>query len=129
VGSRIQIEYLEGKIMGFFDKIFGPQKSTTEKIQEDRNKIRKLLEDNLKKLNFTSIEIKEVQEIITIAEEDIQVLKDSLIGTNINNPDPTPIMNKVTNEIRTRQIQMSEDIKKKVQEIQKRKEAYKKELE
>ncbi len=115
--------------MGFFENFFGSQKSTTEKIQEDRNKIRKLLEDNLKQLSFTTMEINEVQDIITVAEEDIQTLKDTLLGTNINNPDPTPIMNKVSNEIRARQQQMSIDIKNKVQEIQKRKEAYKKELE
>ena len=114
--------------MGFFDKFFGTQKSISEKIKEDRDKVRKVLENNLKQLGFTSLEIKEVQDIITMAEDDIQILKDSLIEVKTNNADPAPFMKKVTEEIRARQERMSIDIKKKVQQIKKRKADFKKEL-
>lgn len=114
--------------MGFFDNIFGNEKTKTEKIKEDRNKTKKILDDNLKKIGFTDLEIKEVLDIITITEANIQIQKDSLVGIDINNSNPSLIMEKVTNEIKELQQQMAVDIKKKVQEIQKRKADFRKEL-
>ncbi len=114
--------------MGFLDSFFGKEKTQTEKIKEDRDKIKTVLQGNLQKLGFTRLEIKEVLDIVTITEAEIQVLKDSLIGTNINNPDPLPIMEKVRDEIRALQQKMATDIKLKVQQIQKRKAEFKKEL-
>lgn len=114
--------------MGFLDNFFGKEKSQTEKIKEERDKIKTTLENNLKQLGFTKLEINEVIDVITLAEADIKVLKDSLIGTNINNSDPTPIMKKVMDEIRERQQQMAADIKVKVEQIKKRKADFRKEI-
>lgn len=115
--------------MGFFDELFGKKETNkTEQINKDRDKIKSDLEKILKTAGFTKLEIKEVLDVIILAEADIQLLKDSLIGTNINNSDPTPVMKKVMDEIRARQQEMAVDIKKKIQEIKKRKEQFKKEL-
>lgn len=128
MGTELPARYLKGMIMGFFDNFFGTKKTKTEQIQEDRDKIKNTLDANLKKIGFTALEIKEVLDIVTITEANIQILKDSLIGTNINTENPLPIMEKVTLEIRQLQQEMAVGIKKKVQEIQKRKADFKKEL-
>ena len=97
------------------------EKNLTKKIEEDRANIKETLVANLKKLNFTNMEINEVMELIAIAETKIQVLKDSLIGSNINNPDPTPLMRQVHNEIMAIQQQLAVDIKSKVIQIKEKK--------
>lgn len=102
----------------FFKK---KEKSTTQKIEEDRQNIKETLAANLKKLKFTNMEISEVMELIAVAETKIQVLKDSLIGSNINTDDPTPIMKQVHDEIMAIQQQLAIDIKTKVEQIKKRK--------
>ena len=94
---------------------FGKKKeeNLTKKIEEDREKIKETMAANLKKLNFTNMEINEVMEI--------QILKDSLIGSNINNDDPTPQMKQVHDEIMAIQQQLASDIKTKVAQIRERK--------
>lgn len=102
----------------FFDK---KDASQTEKIMEQREQIKASMEANLRKLNFTSLEVSEVLELISIAETKIQFIKDSLIGSNINIEDPTPIMKKAQDEIRRLQQELANDIRNKVEEIKKRK--------
>lgn len=102
---------------------FGKKKeeNLTKKIEEDREKIKETMVANLKKLNFTNMEINEVMELIAVAETKIQILKDSLIGSNINNDDPTPQMKQVHDEIMAIQQQLAADIKNKVAQIRERK--------
>lgn len=114
--------------MGIFDNLFGQEKCKMEKIKEDRDKIRKIVDENLKKIGFTNLEIKEVLDIITITETEIQALRDSLIITNVNQDNQQLIMDKLTNEIKELQVQMATDIKNKVKSIQKRKAEFRKEL-
>ena len=51
----------------------------------------------------------------------IQEKKDSLIGTNINNPNVNEDMKKIFQAIRNIQLQMGEDVKEKIAEIKGRK--------
>ena len=97
------------------------KKILQKKIEEDREKIKETMAANLKKLNFTNMEINEVMELIAVAETKIQILKDSLIGSNINNDDPTPQMKQVHDEIMAIQQQLAADIKSKVAQIRERK--------
>ena len=48
---------------------FGKKKeeNLTKKIEEDREKIKETMAANLKKLNFTNMEINEVMELIAVA--------------------------------------------------------------
>ena len=93
-----------GKKLGFIEK------DKTDKIMDERNDIKKVLINNMKAMNFTNAEINEVLAIIKKAEDDVQVQKDALIGTNINNPDPNPIMKEKFDEIRRIQLQSGEDL-------------------
>lgn len=112
--------------MDFFKKIgeklgFVEEENKTEQIRQEREKIKQTLIDNLKKINFTDAEIEEVLVILTKMEADVQVQKDLLIGTNINNPDPGPVMNEMLGEIRRLEIKAGENIKAKIAEIRARK--------
>lgn len=107
--------------MGFFDLFFGEKKeeeNKTQQIADERKKIREEMRQNLTKIGFTEEEIQEVFKIINLAEYNIDLAKKSLIGTNINNLDPTAIMDETTEKIRNLQQQMAIDIKAKIQEIQ-----------
>lgn len=93
----------------------------TLQIAKERQAIKEKMADKLKGMNFTDDEIKSVLQIIFIAEGKIEALKSTLIGTNINNPDPTPIMAQVISQIKQLEIDMAEDIQKRVSEIQAKK--------
>lgn len=112
--------------MGITDWFFPKKKTKTDKINEDRVKVKQNLSEGLKKIGLTKMEIKEVLNIVDATETEIQDLKNSLLGKNINNPDAMAVLEKTKVEIRTLQEQMALDIKKKVQEIQKRKSDYRK---
>ncbi len=90
-------------------------------IAKEREQIKAKMVEKLKGLNFDEKEIKSVLHIIFLAEGKIEGLKRSLIGTNINTDDPTPIMSKVISEIKETQIQMAKDIQEKIAQIEKRK--------
>lgn len=111
--------------MGIFRKIgefLGiVEENKTEKIMQERSEIKNTLANNLKNIGFTEDEIEEVLDVITKSEEAIQVQKDLLIGTNINNPDPNIIMREIFDEIRRLQIQTGVDVKAKIAEIKARK--------
>ena len=75
--------------MDIFEKIgkkFNLIKETskTEQILKDRENIKLNLAVNLYKAGFSDEQIEIVLQIITNAENDIQKIKDGLIGTNIN---------------------------------------------
>ncbi len=100
-----------------FDDKFNENDDKTLKIANEREKIKDKMTSKLKALDFTDDEIKSVLHIIFITEGKIEALKSSLIGTNINNDDPTPAMASVISQIKQLQIDMAEDIQKKINEI------------
>lgn len=108
-------------IVNFFKKLSVDDESKTEKIMEERSEIKKQMEENLRKLNFTTIETKEVLNLISTTERKIETLKVKLIGSNINNDDPMPFQEKILGEIKELQQQLQLDIRAKVQEIRQRK--------
>ena len=97
------------------------KQSKTEEINEERSEITLTLMKNLKAIGFTDDEVEEVVEIIDLAEAKIQEKKDSLIGTNINNPNVNEDMKKIFQAIRNIQLQMGEDVKERIAEIKGRK--------
>ncbi len=97
------------------------EENKTEKLRKERDGIKKTLADNLKLLNFTEDEIDEVIDVITKTEDEIQKLKDELVGTNINNPNPNEIMKEIFQEIRDLEMQMGLEVKAKISEIKTRK--------
>ncbi len=108
--------------MVFYDNLGNPQneESLTEKARAEREKLRKNLERALEEQKFTPREISEVLSIIDATEVKIQKIKDDLIGTNINNEDPSDAL-KVVEIARIRihdmEIKMGEDIRNKVAQI------------
>lgn len=78
--------------MDFFKKIAEKkkeaQKTDFEKNNEERVKIKKSIEQTLNNLKFKDFEKEEVFAIIDLAQDKIEKIKSTLIGTNINN-DPT----------------------------------------
>lgn len=111
--------------MGIFkrlaEKLGIIEENKTEKIINERTGIKATLAANLKNINFTEEEIDEVLSIITKMEQDVQIQKDRLIGTNINNYTPEIIMKEIFDEIKRIQLQSGEDIRAKIAEINARK--------
>ena len=68
----------------------GEPASKTEAIQEDRNNIKLNLAVKLYQKGCTDEEVEEVLAVIETAETDIQTIKNSLNGTNIN-PEGDPM--------------------------------------
>ena len=97
------------------------EENKTAEIMEEREGVKKTLANNLSKIGFSEEEIAEVLAIITKAEEDVQKQKDLLIGTNINNLNPNPIMREIFGKIREIQLKSGEDMKAKIAEIKARK--------
>ena len=108
-------------IINYFSNLLFGEESKTEKILEERSEIKLQMENNLRKLNFTTMEINQVLNLITVAERKIEKLKRGLIGSNINNDNPLPLQEKTLEEIREIQKQLQIDIKSKVEEIRQRK--------
>lgn len=102
--------------MDIFEKIgkkFGliEEKSKTEQIKEDRENIKLNLAVKLFQAGFSDDEIEAVLAIIQNAENDIQKIKDSLIGTNINpKGDPMAPLSDGVSKIRARQLEMQKEI-------------------
>ncbi len=111
--------------MDFFKKLGEKlgliEEDKTAKINAERSMLKLNLASKLKNINFTEQEINEVLDILTKMEAEVQIQKDLLIGTNINNPDPTIIMKEVLDEIRRLEVKAGEDIKAKIAEIRERK--------
>ncbi len=111
-------------MMSFIDDLFA---SVSEEDENDK-KLDALLASKLKVFNFTDLEIKQVRDIINIAQEDIELVKNSLSGVDVDSPNAEKIFSKAKNEILDIQSQMSKDIKSKISNIRHSKEEYKKEL-
>ncbi len=103
--------------MGLFDH----EESKTEEINKQRAQLKKTMSKNLKDKGFTAEEVKEVLEILEDAERDIQMKKDSLEGSNINNDHTLEIMDKVFYDIRQLELKMAADVRAKIAEIVQRK--------
>lgn len=103
--------------MGLFDN----EESKTEEINKERAQLKKTMAQNLKQIGFTKEEIKEVLSVIEEIEQEIQMKKDSLEGSNINNDHTVEIMNKVFYDIKQLELKMAYDVRMKIAEIKKRK--------
>jgi len=93
----------------------------TEEIREKRSLINETLENNLKKIGFTQEEVDEVFKIITKCDNEIQRIKDDMIGTNVNNEFAVETTQSYLKEIRNLENQMGLDVRAKIAEIQQRK--------
>ena len=93
----------------------------TEKINEERENQKNIMVTNLLNIGFSENEVKEVMEIIIKAENDVQVQKDLLFGTNINVDDVNLTMKPIFDEIRRIHKQAAADIRAKIAEIRQRK--------
>ena len=111
--------------MNFFDKItkfFGfKEKTKTDEIKQERAKLKKEIAKKLKNSGFSSSEINEVLDILKKCEEEIQIIKDSLIGTNINNDKAVEITTDALNQIRNLELQAASEMREKIAEIRSRK--------
>lgn len=113
------------KILDFLKEVLFPEKKGAELIKDERDKIKNDIAKNFKEqLNFTDLEIKEILDIVTLAETDIAEIKRGLTNVNINNPNTEKDVQRITKQINDIGIQMSEDIKKKAQEIMQRKKLF-----
>lgn len=119
--------------MGLFN-FFGKSNETKPKQQlspeaknEMKERLMKSLTASLSAHNFTKMEIKEVYDIIELAETDIQALKDSLMQIKLTSSNPTAAILKIKKEVEFIQQQMAADIKTKIRQIKLRKQQFKKE--
>lgn len=100
-----------GKFMGILPD------NQTDEIIEKRKKILEEMASKLRQVGFTQEEIDEVINIQIESEKKIQEQKDLLIGTNINNPNPTIIMKEIMTEIRRLEEKAAMDMRAKIAEI------------
>ena len=89
----------------------------TEEIKEERKRILNEMASKLTQVGFTKEEIDEVLNIQIESEKKIQEQKDLLIGTNINNPEPSIIMKEIMTEIRRLEEKAAMDMRAKIAEI------------
>ena len=104
-------------ILNKFGKKFGiaEEKSKTEEIMMQRENVKLDIAVKLYKIGCSDDEIECVLNIIKNAEDEIQVIKNSLIGTNINNEgDPLePLVNgrnKIAERYKAMQIELQQEI-------------------
>ena len=90
----------------------------TKRIEQDRAYIKETLRRNLEKGGFNEEEIESVMKIVTDTEREIAYAKNYLVGTNINNYDPSKVMHVVFNEIQRLQAEMAVKIRHQINEIQ-----------
>ena len=88
------------------------------RIEQDRAYIKETLRRNLEKGGFNEEEIESVMKIVTDTEHEIAYAKNYLVGTNINNDDPSKVMHVVFNEIQRLQAEMAVKIRHQIYEIQ-----------
>lgn len=100
-----------GKKLGFLPD------NKTEEIMDERAKIKVTMTKNLQSIGFNEDEIQEVLSILTKCEQDVQNIKDEMIGTNINNIFAVEITQQKLNEIRELELKAAQDIKMKISEI------------
>ena len=98
------------------------EKTKTEEILEKRNDLKLEISAKLYAIGFSDEEVEQVLTIIKNAEYDIQRIKDSLIGTNINPVgDPGAPLKDGIEKIRKIQTQMQKEINETIASISKTK--------
>lgn len=105
-----------GKKFGLIDE---NKKSKTEEIMDERNNIKLNLAVKLYQNGASDDEIEEVLSIIQSAEDDINTIKQSLIGTNIN-PDmnnPMKPLNDGQEAIKKRRLEMQIELEEAIKRI------------
>ncbi len=112
--------------MVFYDNLGHPdsEESLTEKARREREILKANLEKTLFEQNFTPREVDEVLNIINVVEIEMQKIKDSLIGTNINNQNPSDALLAVDlakQKMIEIEFKMGQDIKDKVAQIRAKK--------
>lgn len=107
--------------MGFLDFFKSDESGSDESVEEMQEELRETLRKTLGAQRFTEMEIKEVQNIIEIAEANVRILKDALVQVKLTNASPESAILRIKEEIELVQNQMSQDIKMKIVEIKKRK--------
>lgn len=120
--------------MGLFNFLGKSNTDNTKPIQlnvaseqnEMKIKLMASLNKTLSEHNFTSAEIKEVTDIIDLAENDIHKLKSKLLELKKLDSNPTVAILKIKKEVEFIQQQMAADIKAKVRQIKARKKKVKK---
>ncbi|MBR5303374.1 MAG: hypothetical protein IKU37_00935 [Candidatus Gastranaerophilales bacterium] len=109
--------------MNIFSKVakkFGlvEEKSKTEIMQEKRDNLKLTIAVKLYEKGCSDSEIEQVLSIIQNAEDDIQIIKNSLIGTNINpQGDPNKPLHDGILKIRARQEEMQKELNEAIQNI------------
>lgn len=114
--------------MGFLGNFFRGSNNNNDgepsfEATSKRGGLKTQLTLRLMQCGFTEMEIKEVLDVITLAEADIKIAEDSLNHININNPDPTRAMHAALEDIRRYQKEMEYNVRKKIFEIMARKKA------
>lgn len=118
---------MKGRILGLFDfftrnaindaMMAQQEEPTTFEATENRSNLKNQLALQLMQCGFTQLEVREVLDVITLAEADIKVAEDSLAHVNINNPDPTRSMHAAIEQIRQYKKEAAYNIRKKIMEI------------
>ena len=93
------------------------EEPTTFESTENRSNLKNQLALQLMQCGFTQLEVREVLDVITLAEADIKVAEDSLAHVNINNPDPTRSMHAAIEQIRQYKKEAAYNVRKKIMEI------------
>ncbi len=93
------------------------EEEVTFEATANRSNLKTQLSLQLMQCGFTKLEIKEVLDVITLAETDIRIAEDSLAHVNINNPDPTRAMHAALEQIRNYKKEAAYNIRKKIMEI------------
>lgn len=101
----------------FFKILNTFMKDTHEKTQEEKSLLMIDMEANLRNLKFTTLEIKEVTNIVHKAEYEIAELKSKLTGTNISDESPIPYQEFIMKKIQATTEKMNEDLRLKIDEI------------
>ena len=92
--------------------------SKTEQIIKERLTLKAQLAMKLYKAGFDDGEVEQVLDVIQNAEDEVQVIKDSLVATNINPVgDPNQPLVDGSLKIRARYERMHKEINEMIQEI------------
>ena len=109
------------KIKDKFGQKFGfaeEGESKTEEIMEERENIKLDIAVKLYQIGCSDEEIDDVLSIIKTAEDEIQIIKDSLIGTNINpKGDPMQPIADGKKKIANRYKQMQTELQSAINEL------------
>jgi len=115
--------------VGLFANLFNPGGNNEKEdpyfyeVSHKRGALKAKLKYQLKIRGFSDMELKEIIDVIELAEADIRVAEDSLAHVHINNPDPTRAMHAALEDIRRYEKELAYNVRKKILEILARKRA------